>query len=87
MRPLNLVIDAILNVAKLHEFKDKTQFLTELRTIEASYDVKELNSTENRVKWATVGSKLRQYLEPLDTDWKKTIGELYRGQEDFTRYL
>jgi len=85
MRPLNLVLEAIGNVAKQHSFDKKSEFLTELIKIEGSCSVEDLNA--NKFLWAEVSGVLKKYLEPLDTEWKKTISELYLGRKDHTKYL
>jgi hypothetical protein len=85
MRPLNLVIEAIRQVAKRNEFESKLEFLTALRTIEGSCNVEDLN--KNQFLWAETSGLIRKYLEPMDTEWKEKISELFNGQEDFTKYL
>jgi len=85
MRPLNLVVESIIKVAKENDFKDKNKFLTELRKIEISCNVEDLN--KNQFLWVELSGLLRQYLEPLDVEWKQKISELYLGREDFTKFL
>lgn len=85
MRPLNLVVEAILKTARENEFEGRLEFLTALRTIESKCNVEDLEN--NKYLWAETSALLRQYLEPLDTDWKRKISDLYLGQEDYTRYL
>ncbi len=85
MRPLNLVIEAIIKIVKLNELKYKKELLTELRKIESVCNVEDLN--KNQFLWAQTSSLLKQYVEPLDTDWKQKIGALYLGKEDHTKYL
>ena len=85
MRPLNLVIESIRQVAKSNEFEGKAEFLTELRKIECGCNVEDLN--KNQFLWAETSALIKRFIEPLDVDWKKKIGDLYLGREDFTRYL
>ena len=85
MRPLNLVIESIRKVAKENEFKGKVEFLIALRKIEGSCSVEDLN--KNQFLWVEVSGLLKQYIEPLDAEWKQKIGDLFMGREDYTKYL
>ena len=85
MRPLNLVIESIRKVIRENEFEGKMELLTALRKIEGSCNIEDLN--KNQYLWAETSALLKKYLEPLDTEWKQKISDLYLGREDFTRYL
>jgi len=85
MRPLNLTIDAIMNVVRGQDIPNKTEFLTELRTIESKCNVEDLN--RNSALWFELSGILSKYLGEQDQPWKEKIADLYQGREDFTKYL
>lgn len=85
MRPLNLVVEAIRNVARTKEFEGKSEFLVALRMMEGKCSVENIEA--NNHLWAELSGILEKHLGSQSEPWKEKIADLYQGREDYTKYL